>query len=260
MFLWRRLRPYVSTSVRFLHISLLEASSQYQGTRLGLLWIPLSTLIFTAMLALVFRHSDTMPFYEFFLYVLSGYSLWRFIQASVVGSTDIIQNKLDFAIHNNLTLAGLFGKLLVDRLFEYALNLGLLVVATVLLAPQYLGLNLLLFPLFLLIVIAVSVAVAYLVNILTVFVPDMAAVIQAGVRFVLFASPIFWSPANGTDFRLVLATYNPVAYFLGLARQVFGVEPLSMQTWLVAIAITGIMCLIGFITYRQSNSIVTNIK
>lgn len=212
------------------------------------------------MLALIFRHSDTMPLYDFFLYVLSGYTLWRFIQASVTGSTDIIQKKLDFAVHNNLSLAGLFGKLLVDRLFEYALNLGLLLVGILLLAPHYLSFNLLLFPAFLLVIVAVSVALAYLVNILTVFIPDLAAVIQAGVRFVLFASPIFWSPANGTDFRMWLATYNPVAYFLGLARQVFGVEPLSLQTWLVAIAITCFMCFVSFITYRQSNTIVTNIK
>lgn len=260
MILWRRLRPYISISVRFLHISFLEASSQYEGTRLGLLWVPLSTLIFTAMLALVFRHSDTMPLYEFFLYVLSGYTLWRFIQASVTGSTDIIQKKFDFAVHNNLTLAGLFGKLLVDRLFEYALNLGLLVAAMLLLAPQYLGFNLLLFPVFLLVIVAASVALAYLVNILTVFIPDLAAVIQASVRFVLFASPIFWSPASGTDFRLWLATYNPVAYFLGMARQVFGVEPFSLQIWSVAIAITCFICVVGIITYRQSNTIVTNIK
>src|SRR5690606_4811185 len=107
---------------------------------------------------------------------------------------------------------------------------------------------------------AVSVSVAYLVNVLTVFIPDLAGLMSAGVRFLLFASPIFWSPANGTDFRLWLATYNPVAYFLALARQVLRVEPLSLPTWLIAIAIAGLMCIVGFITYRQSHSIVTNIK
>jgi ABC-type polysaccharide/polyol phosphate export permease len=260
MTFWRRLRLYISTAVRYLHISYIEARAGYQGTRLGLLWLPLSTLIFTSMLALIFRHSDTMPIAEFFLYVLCGYTLWQFIAGSISGSTDVIQKKFDFALHNNLSLIGLFAKLLVDRLFEYAINVALVLVAIALLAPSMLGLNLLLAIPFLPLLIVTSLALAYIVNVVTVFAPDMSAVIKTAVRFIFFASPVFWSAAERTDIRQLLATYNPVAYYLGVARQVFGVEPFSLSTWTIALIISTCICLAGAVAYSHSSRLVTNIK
>ena len=84
--LWRGLQPIFSTFAHFVDISYLEARSHYHGTRLGLLWILVSTLILTTMLALVFCPSDTMPLANSYLYVLSGFTLWQFIQGSITGS------------------------------------------------------------------------------------------------------------------------------------------------------------------------------
>lgn len=260
MILWRRIRPFLSTSVRFMHISLLESQSQYQGTRLGLLWLPASTLIFTSMLALVFRHSDTVPMADFFLYVLSGYTLWQFIQGSINGSTDIIQKRLEFAIHNNLTLAGLFGKLLVDRLFEYSINLAVLVAAIILLRPNYIGWHIFLFIPFISIIIPTSIAVSYLVNIVTVLVPDMATLIRTSTRFIFFASPIFWIASERTGVRQLLSQYNPVAYFLGMVRQVFGIAPIESAAWIGSACICGLACVVGYAAFSRSKSFVRNIK
>ncbi|MCD7061411.1 ABC transporter permease [Pelagibacterium xiamenense] len=260
MILWRRIRPFLSTFVRFMHISYLEAKSQYQGARLGLLWIPASTLIFTAMLALVFRHSDTMSLTDFFLYVLSGFTLWGFIQDSVNGSTDVIQKKLEFAIHNNLTLAGLFGKLLIDRLFEYSINLALLLAAMLVLSPVKFGLELALFIPFLAIIIPTSLAIGYLVNILTIFFPDLASLIRTATRFVFFASPIFWVASERGGVRAFLSDYNPVSYYMGMCRQVFGIMPLEASAWVGSILISLALCTVGSVTYARSHSFVRNIK
>lgn len=260
MVLWRRIRPFLSTFVRFLHISYLEAKSQYRGARLGILWIPVSTLIFAAMLSLVFRHSDAMSMTDFFLYVLSGYTLWGFILASVVSSTDVIQKRLEFAIHNNLTLAGLFGKLLVDRLFEYGINLAVLVAIIVIMSPTKLGLELLLFIPFIAIIVLTSLSTAYLVNIITVFVPDLASLIRTGIRFVFFASPVFWVASERTGVRAFLATYNPVSYYLGMCRQVFGITPLEAFPWIGGLTVSLALCLAGAFAFVQSSSFVRNIK
>lgn len=260
MTLWHHIRPLLSTLVRFMHISFLEAKSEYQGTRLGLWWLPFSTLIFTAMLALVFRHSDNMDISIFFLYVLSGYTLWQFIQASIVGSLNVIQNRLEFAIHNNLTLAGLFGKILCDRLFEYGLNLALLATAIVLLAPDKLGPHLLLFGPFLAIIIPTSLAVSYLVNIATIFFPDVSTLIRTGTRFLFFASPIFWVASETSSVRQFLVQYNPISYYLGMTRQVFGSAPIEAGAWIGSLAISLTLCAVGYFTFARSKSFVRNIK
>ncbi|PMR73052.1 ABC transporter permease [Billgrantia endophytica] len=260
MMLWHWLRPFLSIFVRFLRISYLEVKSKYQRTKLGVLWIPSSTLLFTAMLALVFRPSETMPLADFYLYVLTGFVLWQFIQGSIAGSTDVIQKKLEFAIHNNLTLAGLFGKQLVDRLFEFSINLLLVITALVVVGLNHVGVNLLAFLPFILIVAMTSIAVAYLINLMTVFYPDLAELVKTGTRFMFFASPIFWLAEERAGVRQFLSSYNPVSYYLGMIRQVFGIEPFSTRTWLFTLIISSVLCLTAFVAYFRSRDFVRNIK
>ncbi|OAM81239.1 ABC transporter permease [Devosia elaeis] len=257
---WRWLRPYLSLLIRFFHISFIEAQSEHQSTKLGILWIPLSTLIFTALLALVFKHSDAVPVGDFFVYVLSGYILWLFIQDSISGSTTVIQSRLDFAIHNNISMLGLFLKVLVDRLFELGINTVLLVVALALFSPHSFGPNLLLALVLLPLISLTSISLAYLVNLVTIMFPDMGAVIRTGVRFVFFASPVFWVYDGVTGVRHLLATYNPVSYYLAINRQVFGVEPVMLRTWLTAMVISAALVAISALTFARTKSIVTNIK
>ncbi|WP_353646344.1 ABC transporter [Mesorhizobium sp. WSM2239] len=261
MELWNRIRPYLSSLVRFFHISYIEAKSEHSGTRLGILWAPLSSLIFSALLALVFRHSATMSVSEYFIYVFTGYVLWNFISDSITGSTDVIQGQLDFAVHNNLSLIGLFGKLLVDRLFEYSMNVAILIVLILLLRPTTISFGLTLFLPFAAIITLTSLGTAYLVNITTVLYPDLKTAVKVGARFMFFASPVFWHAdevASGT--RAFLVQYNPVSYYLSLARQVFGVEPLEPSAWAMAVLVSTAICATGFLAYRQSQSFVRNFK
>lgn len=260
MGIWQRVRPILSVAVRFLRISYLEAKSEYQGTKLGLAWVPVSTLIFTAMLALVFRHSEAGSQVDFFLYVLAGYVLWNFISDSVAGSVDIIQKRLEFAVHNNLTLFGLFLKTLADRLFIYAINVLLLVICVVLLKWNALGPQLLLVVPFIAIIMVASLSLSYIVNVITIYFPDMSLLIKTAVRFVFFASPIFWVADEAGGIRGLLSDYNPVAYFLSMSRQVFGIDPLAGDKWLVAALLTAVLAVIATIAYRRTQGFVRNLK
>lgn len=257
---WRRLRPYPSLLVRFLHISFLEAQAEHQSTRLGILWMPLSTLIFTGLLALVFRHSDTVPVADFFVYVLTGYVLWQFIQDSITGSTNVIQSRLDFAVHNNISILGLFLKVLVDRLLEMGINTVLVLISLILFSPSSIGLNLLLVVAFLPLICATSVAMAYIVNLITIIFPDMGAIIRTGVRFVFFASPVFWVYDGVGGVRHLLATYNPVSYYLSISRQMFGIEPFHAKAWLLVTVMAVILMIMSWFIFSRTKNIVTNIK
>jgi len=261
MNVWEHIRPHLSRFVRFMRISYLETKSDYQGTYLGLLWEPLSTLIFTAMLTFVFRYSDETSHVDFFLYVLSGYVLWGFISDSISGSTDIIQRRLEFALHNNLTLGGLFGKILIDRLFIYLINIIALIASTILLNPNNLGINVFMFIPFVILTSFTSLSVSYLVNLVTIFFQDMSNFIKTGIRFLFFASPVFWVADNGANsVRRLLVEYNPAAYYLDLSRQVFGIQALNGHIWLVATAMSLVLCVAGLVAYQWSASFVRNIK
>lgn len=260
MQLWLIVRPALSALVRFFHISLIEARSERQSSHLGILWSPLSTLIFTGMLALVFHHPEHDRA-KFYLYVLAGYVLWGFISTSITASTSVIQRRFDFAIHNNLTLIGLFCKLLIDRLFALALDIVLLFLAVLILAPASFGPNVALLPLLIILLALVSLAVAYIVNLAVIIFPDLDAIFNVGVRFMFFASPIFWGIEDaGSGVRALLVSYNPAAYFLSVFRQVFGITPFMASSWIVTIGIAAGLCLAGLLAYKRSETFVRNLK
>lgn len=260
--IWLFVRSILSTFVRFMRISYLEAKADYQNTRLGLLWMPLSTLVFSALLGLVFHSGGSHSPAQFFLYVLSGYITWSFISDSISSSVSLIQSRLDFAVHNNMGVAGLFGKVLADRVFEYGINVGLLIIATALLAPAGFGLHSLLFVPFVAMLAATSLAVSYLVNLLTLLFADLGNIIKTGVRLMFFATPVFWAAGERSsgDIRVILETYNPAAYYLQMSREVFGIEPLSWHVWLISAAITLMVTALGAVLYSRTYNFVRNVK
>lgn len=261
MNLWLIVRPLLSRLVRFFHISLIEARSERSSSRLGILWAPLSTLIFAGLLTGVFHQQPLREAGDFFLFVLSGYVLWNFITATVTTSTTVVQRRYDFAVHNNLTLVGLFFKLLIDRLFAMGLNLILLLGCLVIVKPQTIGLQLLLLPAMLLIMALVSLAIAYLVNVAVIFFPDLDAVFNVAMRLLFFASPVFWSAeAQGTGVRAILATYNPISHYLSVFRQCFGIVPFEPMAWAVTLSLSLILCVAGTATYRLTADFIRNLR
>lgn len=258
--LWLRLRPFLSTFVRFMHISYLEAKSGYEGTMLGIMWIPVSTLSFSLLLGFVFHGGGPTPPIEFFLYVLSGFVAWNFVSDSISQSRNIIQRRFDFALHNNLDLGGLFGKTLADRGFEFGLELLTLALAVLVLSPFSYGPPILLLALLLPMLALTSLAVSYMTNLLTLFFPDLGNVVGTIVRLMFFATPIFWKVESNSDSRVLLETYNPASYYLMMMRQAFGLEAFNATDWFIGAAITFVVSLFGFVAYARSNSFVKNLR
>lgn len=259
---YARLRKSSSMLVRYTRICVLELRAQHQRTLLGVLWIPFSALLFTAVLALVFRHSGHFSFTGFFFYVLSGYTLWSFISRSITDSITLIQKGYVAAIHNGLNMPMMFAKSLMERLLEYFLNLAVFLLLAAFLLEDFLSLRLLLFLPGLAIISLTSLAVSYLINVATVLIPDMKNLVKTAVRLFFFASPVFWFAGDfkASDVRAVLTSFNPASYYLEIPRQAAGITSLNLTDWLVAFGLTLALSLAAFIAYRWSNSFIRNIR
>jgi lipopolysaccharide transport system permease protein len=259
--IWGKIRPCLSWAARFTHISYIETMSTYSGSWLGMLWSPLSAIVFSATLAFVFRPVAATAYVDFFLYVLIGYTFWGFVADSITGSTDVIQSRMDFALHNNLSLGQLYAKILVDRLFSFGLDLIAVAAIMLLLRPSGFGPATLLMGPFLLLISLASIGGGYLVNLITVFVPDTKVPIAVATRLLFFVSPVFWAPNDAQEGpRALLVDLNPIAYFLSLPRQVLGIEALDPWPWLVAGLFGVALGVVGYLAYVRSISVVRNLK
>lgn len=261
MDLHKSLRAIASRTIRLFLIVYFENKSAYERTKVGLLWIPASTVAFVVTLTLVFGPRDSVDPTQFFLYVFIGYSLWIFILDTITQSANIIQGQIDFANHNRMSLFDLYLKNLVDRLFRHLMNVAALFLFAGFLTPHTILLSFLFYILLLFLLMAVSFGLSYLINYVTLVFPDTEKAIHIVARFLFFLSPVFWmAHPEGTGARNLLLVYNPVSYFLSITRQIFFVEPFNLQSWIVAVAMAVIVCVSGYICYRLTKNHVRNIS
>lgn len=257
----KKARNILSLWVRYFRISYIEAKASQSGTYLGLLWVPLSSVIFSVTLGLVFKHSDDGNQLKFCLYVLSGYTAWGVVSDAITKSVDVIQTRWDFAVHNRITLLGLFAKQLSDKMVEYILNILGIILFTVVFTPELMGFNIVLLVPVAVLMALTYMPVAYIINIVTIFYPDFKALIRVGARFLFFVSPVFWTVAGDANgMRGVLVRYNPLSYYLSLPRQAVGVEPVDSRVWLITVVMTSFIILSGWVVYRYTNRFVRNLK
>jgi ABC-type polysaccharide/polyol phosphate export permease len=247
--------------MRFLRISLIELSAESRVTALGIFWVPLTTILFSLVLALLFHPLSSGSQSQFFLYVLVGYSLWQFVAATLNSSIDLMRRQFDNAVHNGLNLSGLYLKALSDRAVELGLNLATCLVATALLNVSGLGMAVILLIPALTLVLMMSLAISYMVSLVATLAPDVGRLIKTSTRFLFFISPVFWSPAS-TDqaIRQLIYSFNPASYYLEIMRQAFGIEEISILSWAAATAITLVCAMASWVLFIRTRNMITNIK
>lgn len=254
-------RQAVLRSIRFLRISFLELRAENRMTVLGVLWIPATSVLFAFVLAVLFRPIAGSTPAHGFLYVLVGYSLWQFIASTFNSSIDLMRLQFNNAVHNGLSLSGLYLKALSDRAVELALNLAVCSLAMLVIDPGALVRSAALLFLAVGMVLIASLAASYLVSLASLLFPDLGRLIKTSTRFLFFVSPVFWSiEATGQPIRLAIYSFNPVSYYLETMRQAFGIEAYAPQSWVVSVAITLSLAGAGWLAFSRTRTIVTNIK
>ena len=163
--------------------------------------------------------------------------------------------------HNRINLIGLFFRNLFGRLFRHLLNVGALFLCALILSTDTVAISLLIYLPFLFIILLTSLGLSYLINFATLVFPDSEKAILIASRFLFFLSPIFWSADQGAGgIRNILVTYNPVSYYLSIARQIFYVEPFDSSKWIISMGITLAICVSSCFCYLRTKDIVRNIS
>jgi lipopolysaccharide transport system permease protein len=235
---------------RYFWISLvrMDLRTRYRRSVLGLGWSLLNPIAMTAVLCTVFHNLFQMKVEEYGPFLLSGLTLWNFLQASITQGCDsfftaenyIRQYPTPLAIHPLRTVLGagfhfllsLCVVLILTWIFQGFDNLP----ALVSLVPS----------LILLFVLGWSLAI--LTGLAGVYFPDMKHLLEIMLQIVYYISPIMYPAKMLTDGNRGLgwlADYNPVTSLMALVREPIleGRFP-SASVYGVSLAIVcGVACL-----------------
>ena len=220
-------------------LTLRDIKVRYKQTLMGLAWViiqPLTTMLLFTLVFNRFVRLDTGPL-PYPLFALSGLLLWLFFANAVTNSTNSLVSN-----------ANLITKVYFPRLFIPAASVGAglvdLAVAFLLLIVMffYYGVafttNILLMPLFILLMTLLALAVGLLSAALTVKYRDLRHALPFIIQLWMFASPVIYPASIVPERWKWLLRINPVAGIIEGFRASLTGSPFEWLHVLVSTAMT----------------------
>ncbi len=232
--------------------AMLKISLRNSGSKLGLLWEPLSTLIVAAVLSAVWikvlgiRGSLT----EYFVYVYTGLVVWGAISSAVSNlCATLVKNAKNITTRKLPVFVYIFEEIVISFVpFILSLPFLFLFIFTSGYAPSATGVALIVLGIFLMLVTSFAFSIS--IGLSAFFLGDIRQVVAAAMRLGFLVTPVIWKAErlDGYEYLLLL---NPFYGYLHILRAGFTGEVLDFQYVIQAICVTSILLILGLLMYKN---------
>ncbi|MDQ6652301.1 MAG: ABC transporter permease [Acidobacteriota bacterium] len=233
-------------------LTLRDLKVRYKQTLMGVAWViiqPLTTVLIFTLVFNRFVHLDTASL-PYPLFALSGLVLWLFFASAVANSTQSLVSN-----------ANLITKVYFPRMFIPAasvgaglVDLGIAFLLLIVLCFYYgvaLTLNVLVLPLFLLMMALLALGVGLLSAAVTVKYRDLRHALPFIIQLWMFASPVIYPTSIVPRKWKWLVTINPVAGIIEGFRASLTGRSFDWIQVSIAAAITFALLLCAIYTFRR---------
>ena len=223
-----------------------------EGSYLGLLWYILHPLFLFLILMFVFGKNLGTGIESYPIYLLLGLIMYNFFSGATGQATKIIMENAGFIKSIKLSYVSFVLSSILQFIFSHIFEI---IVFTVFLLFYNMPLRFLVFYPFIFALFCIFIfGVSMILATLGVYVNDLDNVWSVLLSLVWFSTPIFYA-VNFEGFRLHYLIFNPVYYFITIARDVviYGRMP---QNWVIlgVIAYSVLFLVIGFIVFNKFKS------
>jgi lipopolysaccharide transport system permease protein len=247
---WRHFAYVLALATRASYLA------QEKNSALGLIWHLLNPLVMSAVLFVVFRNADfrgDSAHYE--LFILVGVIHYNFFINSTTRSSANFLLSRSLILNTTLPL-----ELLVFRQISIEGLTLLIEVLLVLVLGMVMGVDLtstlVIYPLVLLGLLALSLGASLFLCALVVFLSDLSYIWGVFGRILFFVTPVFFTPdVVGVGFARALLALNPLTHLLNLARQalLYG-GPVGSMDMLLALLGPVLVLGLGLIVFRATRA------
>ena len=224
----------------------------YRRSILGPLWLTLSLAILVAALSLLYGQLFNVPLDRYVPHIALGFIAWQFIQGVVTDSCQVFISHKGWITNVRWPLSLFVYKMVLKNTLMMAHN-SLVYIAVAIFFGIFAGLPGLLVIPGLVLVFINAVWVGLLFGAICARFRDIPQIVQSVMRVAFFLTPVMWMPDQlGT--RSHLALYNPFTHFVELIRAPLLGQVPSALTWMLALAVTAVGCLVTwhfFVRFRS---------
>ncbi len=227
---------------------------QHRRAVIGPFWQTINAAVWALGIGIIFKGALHGGDPSSMAYIASGIVIWNFIINCLVGGANVFNVNANFILNLRIPLLTHTMRLIVVALARILFQCVFLV-PVLYIWGNGVNLNTLLVVPGILVLVMTSMLIVPIMGIIGARFRDFSFAVQAGVRFLFFASPVFWKPdILGT--RGYLAHYNPVTHYLAIVREPLLGNSASLFSWSMVSVITLASAFLFFLLFhRTRNSI-----
>lgn len=228
-----------------------DLKTRYAGSILGISWIviyPLSMALITSFVfAFAFKGNvDNIPF---FLYTLTGFSVWIFFSQTVAASCRALIQNRDIIVNNKIPTEIILGGVVLSRIID-------LFVITIFFSLVAIKLGFFVFNIFLFVesffvLIAFTFALAMLVSAANVYFRDVQALTDIFLNLLFYATPIIYPIAIVPTDLLYIFNFNPLTSVVMSYRKSFLISNFEIYYLHWVFVTTFLIFPLAYLTYKS---------
>ena len=225
---------------------------QHRRALIGPFWQAINAAVWGLGIGLVFKGALHKGDPAYMSYIAAGIVTWNFIITCLVSGSNVFNVNANIILNLRIPLLTHTFRLIVFGLAKLLFQCFFLIPVLIFWGNGLSWDMVLVVPGLFLLVFTSAVMVP-VVGIIGAKFRDFPFAVQSTVRFLFFASPVFWKPDMlGT--RAFMAHYNPVTHYLAIVREPLLGQPASLFSWQVVLSSTLILTLAFFVLYHKSRN------
>jgi lipopolysaccharide transport system permease protein len=236
-----------------------EIIGMYKKSFLGMAWmfiLPILAVIIWVVLngAGVVNPGETDIPYP--AYVLLSTSIWGFFLEAYKSTSNLLTKNGRMLIMSEVPFEPLLMQKIVVHLINFIIPFVVNIIVLLAFGVRFSALALL-FPISLLPLLLLGMALGMVVAIFRVIMVDVANLIDEGMKLLMFLTPIVYTPKITASWLEVIVNYNPLTYLIGFSRDLLTSGTFYMPLhYLIFSGVSLIAVAVSFRFLLRSSSIV----
>ncbi|PJJ62354.1 ABC transporter permease [Compostimonas suwonensis] len=226
---------------------------RYSTSALGYFWSILDPLVMAGIYWFVFTQVFQKPVgtEPYIVFLLSALLPWMWFNGSVSDSTRAFLREAKLIRSTKIPRTIWVNRLVLSKGIEFLASLPVLALFAIL-AGATVNADLVLFPLAILIQLALTVGIGLIVAPLVVFFRDLERAIKLVLRFLFYASPIIYGTSDLPENLHFWAAFNPLSGIFSLYRAGFFPEQLDWFLVLVSAVMSLAFLAVGLLVFTRT--------
>ncbi len=228
-----------------------EIRGKYKNSFLGVIWSFLNPLLQIIVYAVVFQVILKNPKENYAIFLCCGLIPWTFFSSAITRSAfTMIENgniikKVYFP--REILPISIVTSETVNFMISTIIILGFVVFGGIGISKY-----IIFYPLVLLAQYVLLIGIALIVSSISVYVRDLQHLIGVAMQLLFYATPIVYSAETiPENFKWIL-NINPMTYIINGYRDIFyNQQMLDIVPLLILIAISAVICIIGYIIFNK---------